>query len=51
MKPFKFKGKVDINMDDRMDLDFKQLYTYIDVQNIAYESTLNNIQKTTIKVS
>jgi hypothetical protein len=51
MKPFKFKGKVDINIDDRMDLDFKQLYTYIDVQNMVYESTLNSIQKTTIKVS
>ncbi len=38
-------------MDDRMDLNFKQLYTYIDVQNIAYKSTLNSIQKITIKVS
>jgi hypothetical protein len=51
MKPFKFKGKVDINMDDKMNLDFKQLYTYINVQNMAYESTLNSIQKTTIKVN
>ena len=49
MKLFKFEGKIEKELDDHLDLDFKKLHVYINVQNIAYESTLHSVQPTTIK--
>ena len=49
MKLFKFEGKIEKELDDHLDLDFKKLHVYINVQNMAYESTLHSVQPTTVK--